>query len=160
PVVLRSAELKVTLDGNDSLPYSYELSSGARIRGEDFGRRVSATICHRSAWMFPTLDVLPSSRTISPTRADFLFEVKQESQTAVRFTIRYELNEATLHTTLEDVQESPGFELIDVALPCLATVHEEDGQAWLAHGDDGGSLVMLREAKAGELPPNTFWGAV
>jgi hypothetical protein len=160
PVVLRSAKLKVTLDGKDGLPYAYELLSGERIRGEDFGRRVSATICDRSAWAFPTLDVLPTSHAIRPTRADFLFEVKQESKTAVRFTIRYELNDSTLHTTLEDVQESRGFEMIEVALPCLATVREKDGQAWLAHGDDGGSLVMLCEAKAGELAPNTFWGAV
>ena len=45
-------------------------------------------------------------------------------------------------------------------MPRLVSVRESDGGAWLAHGDQGGSLAVLSEAKAGSLPPNTFWGSV
>src|SRR5260370_16325054 len=62
--------------------------------------------------------------------------------------------------TREDGKEQEGFELIEVALPRLATVREEDGAAWLAHGENGGNLAILNEAKAGSLPPNRFWGNV
>jgi hypothetical protein len=139
PIVLQSAKLKVILDAEDGLPYSYELSNAERIRGEDFGHRIRATICNRDIWAFYTSDVFSLGHKSNPYRADFLFEVRHESKRAVRFNIRYELHEATFHTSLEDVQESLGFELIDVALPCLAAVREQDGRAWLAHGEDGGS---------------------
>ena len=56
--------------------------------------------------------------------------------------------------------EEQGFELIDVGLPELASVHEEDGGAWLAHGDGGGTFSMLSKAKSGHLPANRFWGGV
>lgn len=46
----------------------------------------------------------------------------------------------------------PDYELLEVALPRLATVREEEGPAWLAHGDDGGSLVPPGDAKTGQLP--------
>lgn len=48
----------------------------------------------------------------------------------------------------------------EVTMPALVTVSEQDGAAWLAHGDTGGSLTMVSEAKAGSLPPNRFWGEV
>ena len=35
-----------------------------------------------------------------------------------------------------------------------------DADAWLAHGDSGGDMVALREAKAGRLGLNTFWGEI
>jgi hypothetical protein len=70
------------------------------------------------------------------------------------------LKDATVHITLEDIQEPNGYELIQVELPCLVTVREEDENAWLAHGDSGGSLAFLRQAKTGQLAPNTFWGDV
>jgi len=54
--------------------------------------------------------------------------------------VRYELDGAEVLVSLEAVFEEQGFELIDVALPDLASVREEDGGAWLAHGDGGGSM--------------------
>ena len=47
-----------------------------------------------------------------------------------------------------------------MALPRLAAIREEDGPAWLAHGDDGGWLATLKDATPGSLKPNTFWGNV
>ena len=45
-------------------------------------------------------------------------------------------------------------------MPSIVTVHEREEDAWLAHGDAGGDLVALRDAKAGKLRPNTFWGEI
>src|SRR5207248_10686634 len=36
----------------------------------------------------------------------------------------------------------------------------EDGGSWLAHGETGGSLAMLKKAKPASLPPNRFWEKV
>ncbi len=79
---------------------------------------------------------------------------------AADFTLRYAIDGSTLLVTLEDVHEHDGFELIAVSMPALVTVHEGDKDAWLAHGDAGGDMVALREARAGKLGLNTFWGEI
>jgi hypothetical protein len=160
PIVLTSPILKVVLDRKDGLPVEYQLSPGQRMSGEVFGRQIAATVCDRNDWAFTTTNVAAPSVKSSAGSVDFSFEVLQEGKPAARFTVRYALVESTVRITLENVREYDGFELIEVALPDLATVREEDGEAWLAHGDDGGSLVKLSEAKEGTLPPNTFWGNV
>jgi hypothetical protein len=50
--------------------------------------------------------------------------------------------------------------LISIAMPSLVCVDEDEPDAWLAHGDAGGDMVALREAKAGKLGLNTFWGEI
>jgi hypothetical protein len=65
-----------------------------------------------------------------------------------------------LLVTMEAIEEQPGFELIDVNMPSLVTVRESDEQPWLVHGDQGGSLAMLSQAKPGSLPLNNFWGNI
>lgn len=177
PIVLRSKELEVTLDGDDGLPYEYRwLATGARLRGEDFGMKMTATVCQRDSWRFFTATVeQPQSFNTTVERpqssqgnhasvARFHFTVRDgsgDSATAcASFTLHYELAGATLRITLDDIAEMNGYELIDVAMPRLATVREEDGAAWLVHGDSGGSLVMLADATAGTLAPNSFWGHI
>ena len=94
------------------------------------------------------------------TQADFHFQVADTGKPAASFTLRYKADDATVYITLEDVHEAEGYELIQVELPRLVTVREEDGAAWLAHGDSGGSLAFLKQATPGRLKPNTFWGDV
>jgi hypothetical protein len=62
------------------------------------------------------------------------------ARSAAEFKIRYEIESSILQVTLEDVKESPGFELIEISLPRLMTVREEEGSAWMAEGRHGGSL--------------------
>jgi hypothetical protein len=62
--------------------------------------------------------------------------------------------------TLEEVREHDAFELISIAMPSLVCVDEDEHDAWLAHGDAGGDMVALREARTGKLGLNTFWGEV
>ena len=63
------------------------------------------------------------------------------------FIIKYVIDGLSMVVTMENVVEHPEFQLIEVGLPNLATVREEDGAAWMAHGRDGGELVELRNAK-------------
>src|SRR5579884_2200309 len=161
PVVLKSEELEVVLDRKDGLPYEYHLlRAKTQLRGEDYGKQISATICDLGQWKFSPITLTTVSAETTANQADFHFQASQEGKPAVNFTIRYHLQGSTLTVTLEDVQEHEGFELIDVSLPRLATVREEDSGAWLAHGENGGDVAKLSEAKAASLPPNRFWGKV
>jgi len=161
PVLLRSSKLQLILDREDGLPFQYQLLAAKEsFRGEDFGKQIEVTICQREAWKFVTVPIRPTRLKRTPGQADFSFDSVLDGKPAASLVLRYAVQEATVRITLEDVQEHAGFELIEVALPRLVTVREEEGTAWLAHGDDGGSLALLRDAKQGELLPNTFWGNV
>ncbi|MGH9402335.1 MAG: endo-alpha-N-acetylgalactosaminidase family protein [Terriglobia bacterium] len=161
PVVLRSSSLEVILDRNDGLPYEYRLLPvNLRMRGEDTGGKIGATLCRRAPWGFASVSVTASSVTAGKTQADFHFEAAYEGAPAAAFVIRYTLDGSTVFVSMDSIEEREGYQLIEAALPRLATVREEDGPAWLAHGEEGGSLVALSEAAPGHLPPNRFWGKV
>jgi hypothetical protein len=150
----------VELDGSDGVPYGYRLLSSNPgdlnlIRGEDSGRLIDVTIFNRQTHEFRQIEARPVNADVGPAEADFHFNLP-----AAVFTLRYAVTGATLRVTMEDVTEKPGWELIEVALPDLATLHEEDGPAWLAHGDSGGSVVTLAKATPGRLAKNRFWGGV
>jgi hypothetical protein len=161
PVILRSSTLEVILDRNDGLPYEYRLPAARmRFRGEDFGEKLRATLCRRQPWGFASALVTADHMNTNGMQADFHFAAVYEGKPAARFVLRYALQESTVLISLESVEEREGYELIDLAMPRLATVREEEGAAWLAHGEEGGSLAMLDEASPGQLAPNRFWGKV
>ena len=160
-VVLRTAELEVTLDREDGLPAGYRvLAGGGTVRGEETGRAIAVTVCRKEPRSFVVVSVKPGRVERTGEHADFAFDVNVNSEPAASFVLRYRVEHAILFVTLEQMQEHPGFELIEVALPQLATVREEDGGGWLAHGDSGGNLACLAEATPGALPSNRFWGNV
>lgn len=161
PVTLHSSVLEVTLDGADGLPYQYRLlKSGVRFMGENTGKLLSILLNRHQPWGFATVTAKPHHSKISTRSADFHFTAQYGSSAAVDFTLRYTIESGTLHVTLEDVHELEGFELISLSMPSLVTVHESDAGAWLAHGDAGGDLATLREATAGKLGLNSFWGEI
>ena len=163
PVVLRSKMLRVTLDASRGIPLEYRMiRSGLRFEGETQSKiPLMATICCRNPWNFERVAVVPSSQHISGAQADFRFEVKYKgNMPAAAFSLRYVLDARTVFVTLEDVKEYAGFELISLAMPALVTVSESEENVWLAHGDSGGDFVALKEAKAGHLAPNSFWGEI
>ena len=160
-LILRSPQLEVVIDRDRGLPSEYRLlSNHAVIHGEEAGHDVTATVFRAQPYKFQNETVTPQSVKATETRADFLFSVQQDGQPAASFTLRYDLQGAAVFVSLEDVQEKPGFQLIDVGTPDLATVREEDGGGWLAHGETGGNLIQLSQAKPGHLPPNRFWFGV
>lgn len=159
PVLLRSSQLELILDRKDGVPFSYRLlSNGATLRGEDLGRQVSVILCRKAPWKFIESPVAAAHADITGSTTAFKFEALDNGTRAASFALRYELRDTTVTATLEDIAESPGYELISVELPRMVTVRESDHGAWLVHGDTGGSFVMLQDAKPGELPPNQFWG--
>jgi hypothetical protein len=161
PLVIRSSSLEIKLDPKDGLPVEYRfLANMATMRGEDFGVPIQATVCDRAAWKFTVVPVTCIEVKAKSSQAGFSLRATVDGKPAASFIVRYVVDGPTLRVTLEDVRELGGFELIDVSLPRLATVREEDGSAWLAHGNEAGSLAMLNEAKPGVLPPNTFWGNI
>ncbi|HKO18184.1 MAG TPA: endo-alpha-N-acetylgalactosaminidase family protein, partial [Acidobacteriaceae bacterium] len=152
----------MALDPADGLPFSYKLvKSGIVFRGEDTGTPLKARVCRLEPWTFADVELRPSNHRSSTRVADFTFTANHEGGTpAAEFRLRYALDGNTLVVTLEDVHEHPGYEFISLSMPALVSVHEDEKDAWLAHGDDGGDLVALRDAKAGKLVPNTFWGEI
>jgi hypothetical protein len=160
PVVLKSSQLEVTFDPLKGLPTEYRLSSNkATIRG-GVSSEVTVTIFRSNPRRYTNFAVRPEVIRSNKTRADFQFTVREKGAPMASFLLRYELNGAEVLVSLEAVLEEAGFELIDVGLPELASVREDDGGAWLAHGDGGGTMAMLSKAKPGRLPPNRFWGGV
>lgn len=161
PITLHSPTLKLILDPTDGLPFSYTLLKSTTVfRGEDVGVPLKIRICRREPWAFADVEVRPATHTINSRAADFKFTANYGSAPAVDFTLRYALEGATVVVTLEDVSERAGYDFISLSMPALVSVHEDEKDAWLAHGDDGGDLVALGEAKAGKLAPNTFWGEI
>ena len=60
----------------------------------------------------------PKAQPPSPSRPS------PEKTRTTSFTLRYELRDANLIITLEDITEAEGYELISVEIPRLVTVHE------------------------------------
>lgn len=159
-IVLHSQQLEALLDGDTGLPYEYRLANKAVIHGAVSEKRVVATVFRSETHQFAKIALTPESHDISGARCDFLFKARQDGQAAASFVLRYELKDSAILVSLENAVEGARSQLIEVATPDLATVYEEDGGGWLAHGDTGGNLIKLSEAKTGRLPPNRFWFGV
>ncbi len=146
PVTLRSDRLSVTLDGNDGLPFCYQFG-GQTIWGEDVGAPIVAILCRMKPRKYFTVSLRAGSVARTQRSVVFNFQVLCEQEIGAKFSLRYAIAGASLTLTMESVVESPGFELIEVAMPSLATVRETDEGAWMAQGRDGGSFVRVAQAK-------------
>src|SRR5690348_10513301 len=72
PVVIKSAQLEIVLDRTDALPFEYRLPAlRTRMRGEDRGGQMTATLCRRKPWGFVTSLTEASSVDATDTQADF-----------------------------------------------------------------------------------------
>jgi len=160
--VVRSSALELTLDAETGLPSTHRLvRSGIVFRGEEPGILLKARICRLSPRNFADVELKPTGHSVASGLADFRFTAKyDDGSPAADFAVRYALQGSTVRVTLEDVKENANSELISLSMPSLVTVDETERGAWLAHGDDGGDLVGLKDAKAGKLPLNTFWSEI
>jgi hypothetical protein len=151
--------LKVTLDGADGVPYRYEYG-GQAIWGEDAGSPIEAIVCRLNPRGYRTVALKAASvaRTVRGVR--FTFDVPWDDRVAVQFSIHYALEDASLTVTMEQVKEHAGFELIEAALPSLASVRQTDEAAWMAQGRDGGSFVLVAEAKPYRYDDDENFGRV
>lgn len=160
-LVLRTPSLELTLDADYATPSSYRLiRSATTFHGADAAIPLKARLCRLSPWAFTDVDLKPSTHTTHSNHADFTFTAQYDTTPAADFTLRYALDHNTVRVTLEDIREHDGFQLISLSMPTLVSVDESDANAWLAHGDDGGDLVALKDATPARLPLNTFWGEI
>ncbi len=159
PIVLKSKDLTVTIDRATGLPYQYNYH-GTTIWGADTLKNIAVTFCRLKPRQYFTRALKPVAAQVAPTEANLTFKAESQKLSAAVFHIKYELKEASLVVTMENVTEQNGFELIDAALPNLATVREEDGTGWLAHGEDGGEMVNLKDAKPNQLPVDGYFGDI
>ena len=134
------------MDGDDGLPYRYDYC-GETIWGEDAGAPITAILCRMEPRSYKTVPLKVTSLERNPRGAVCTFDVPWEEQAGARFAIRYAIDDSSLAITLESVVEHSGFELIEIALPNLATVGEGDRAAWMAQGRDGGSFVRVAQSR-------------
>jgi hypothetical protein len=119
--------MEVTLDRTDGVAFAFHLSvNGATLRGEDFGRKISITICQKTPWKFLELETWPKDVKATRSAVDLHFETNNGNVKVASFTLRYELDKVTVTNKFEDVTEVLGYEFISVNLPRLVTVREED----------------------------------
>jgi Endo-alpha-N-acetylgalactosaminidase len=159
PIVLSVDGLSVVLDRADGLPYQYHLGKN-HIWGEDSGIPMTAILCRMKPRSYTTVTLAPISARIGRSEVNFSFALTDHAEPAVSFNLRYSLRRSSLMLDMENVREQSGFELIEISIPDLATVREEDGPSWFAHGNEGGSVVELSHAKAYRMPENRAFGQI
>ncbi len=159
PIIIESSSLSLVLDPSDGLPYKYLFGEG-HIWGEDSGSPMTAILCRLKPRSYTTVTLTPTSSKVSESEVSFLFETAYQGHPAASFVLRYSLNSSSVTLSMEKVQERRGFELIEVSIPDIATVREEDGPSWLAHGNDGGAVVNLSDSKPYRMPEDRFFGKI
>ncbi|MDP9080004.1 MAG: endo-alpha-N-acetylgalactosaminidase family protein [Bacteroidota bacterium] len=158
-VTIKSALLTVNIDRTTGLPYNY-LFKGSNIWGVDSSRKLKATVCRLKPRQYVELKLSPLRIKAENEQAEVIFEASLNGLRAASFHIKYALKDAALVITMEQVREYAGFELIETALPDMATVHEEEGGGWLAHSMGGGELVDLKNARSGTIPFDSNFGEI
>jgi hypothetical protein len=159
PITLRSSNLNVTLDGTDGLPFQFKMGSQA-IWGEDTGTPITAILCRLKPRAYVTVSLKVALVRRTERRVTFKFEAAWNGHPAARFSLSYQVKDASVEVTLEDVVEYPNYELIEVALPNLVTAREGDSDAWMAEGRDGGSFVRVAQAKPYRFEDDDHFGRI
>jgi hypothetical protein len=158
-IMLKADQLTAVFDAKDGMPYAFEYK-GQRILGENEGLSARAIVCRLAPREYRTVPAqLIGHRRASQTLI-FDYRVDYAGAAAASFSTHFSFAGASITITMETVKELPGFQLIEVALPQLATVREEDGPAWMAEGRKGGSFVRLENAKAYRFPDDEYFGRI
>jgi hypothetical protein len=67
--------MEVVFDRDDGVPFEFRLlANGAKLRGEEFGKKISATVCQKTPWKFLELETPATTITATPTAVDFHIE--------------------------------------------------------------------------------------
>ena len=159
PLVLRSAELEVVFDPFQAVPYSYRYQNQL-LTGESEGETPRAIICQLQPRLYRTVPIEVLHAQHSSDSIAFAVRVNFAGYQAAAFHLRYAIESSSLVLTMESIEEQAGFELIEMALPHLVSVHEADGPAWMAEGRNGGSFVRLEAAKAYRFEDSDYFGRI
>jgi hypothetical protein len=144
--VLKSKFLTVIFDAETGLPFQY-IFEEETIWAENAGTPITAIVCRLQPRSYETVPLKVVSAVETAESVVFTLAAPWQQGITTGFSLRFVLENASLAVTMEDVVEHSGFELIEAALPNLATVRESDEMAWMAQGRDGGSFARLSRAK-------------
>ena len=161
PIVLKSETMEIVLDGEDGLPYEYRLITlKSRFRGEGFGQPMTATVCRKTPWQFPTVSLKADSVRSKAAEVEFHFTVNVQQEPAVAFSVRYQLHGSTFTVSMSEVLErryrrlltvlpksyrkARGEELLGVLMDTA-----EEGQRWPALGEVLSLAALGVRARAG-----------
>lgn len=156
-VSIKSAQLTFIVNKATGLPYAYK-HNGSVIWGADADSSIRVIVCRLSPRKYETVALKPVWVKTTGSRAEVFLQAKMDGKTAVSFYLNYTLKNSSVTITMDRVTEQQGFELIENWLPNLATVREEEGSGWLAHGIDGGETVELKNARQNTVPPHGVFG--
>ncbi|WP_031079056.1 hypothetical protein, partial [Streptomyces sp. NRRL WC-3742] len=154
---IASGEVEVVFDTANGLPsrYAFAAWSNASLRGHDIGSgggRLAAASRDSSGGEFSGTDSLRLNRVekTSATTAKVFYDAYWSDGTTrtASLAIQYVVTGTNVDISLQNVTETPGYQLISVNLPSLLTVREEDGGApWVLDANGGGRLNPLANVK-------------
>jgi hypothetical protein len=159
PIRLANGELEVVFDLSSGLPHAYRYK-GQRLWGETGAESAQAIVCKLQPREYQKVSLKAAGSRLSRQSLEFAYRIDLENRPAARFHLRYALAGSAMQVTLESVTEAAGFELIEVVLPRLVAVCEEDGPAWMAEGRNGGSFVRLEQSRAYQFPDDEYFGRI
>ncbi|MEP6747978.1 MAG: endo-alpha-N-acetylgalactosaminidase family protein [Bacteroidota bacterium] len=159
PIVLRTPNLVVNINRTTGLPAGYSYK-GTTLHAGKPEARINAIICRLHPRTYATVPLSVSKIVSVRNEADVFFEASYDNKKACSFNIKYKLDSSSLVVTMAQVKEAENYQLIEAALPELATVMEEEGDGWLAHGLEGGGVVNLKNARNYELPEDDYFGNI
>jgi hypothetical protein len=157
---VNTGEVEIMFDADRGLPYSY-IFNGGSLRGDDTSLPLKAIISVLQPRNYATVYLRTASVEIQGAVATFHYQAKYGKQVAAEFSLVYEAEGKGMHLSMRSVVEKPNFQLIELAIPRLVSLREEDDAAgWLAQGRDGGSYVQLSKAKAYKFPNEDYFGRI
>lgn len=158
-LALRSGRVVAYIDRKTGLPADYVFNGGTILAGSP-GECIQAIVCRLHPRSYKTVALSPSKIVSGYNQADVYFESTYDEKPACSFHIKYQLDSNSLVITMENVREFENYELIEASLPELATVREEDGDSWLAHGLEGGAVVNLKKAVSYQVHDDDYFGNI
>ena len=155
---LAGGGLKVTLSAAQPRLIGYELPDGRKLPGDSSGYPLRARICRTAADQYRTIclrDAACCSLQHQNGEARYSIQVRDQGQLAARFDLGFQVQANVLHIHIKNVREEPGFLLMDVWLPQLASVRAPAGQ--LVVPTQSGRLVPLERSAPGQHVIGVNW---
>lgn len=161
-MMFMNANIEVTFNPQTGLPLDYRRrADGGGFNGAASHESIMTRVCKVFPRSYANAPAVLKSVSKGMSCISFSFDALYDGIRAASFEIRYLLGKSSVTVSMEEVREYEGFEFIEAEMPCLASITEtEDEGAWLAHCNNLGNVVSLKDAKPGELPEHPYFGKI
>lgn len=163
---ISSAQVQVQFDTANGLPaqYTFPAWNNASLDGNDLnngGGALSADSRNSSDTDFSGTNSLRFDHIsiVSATEAQVFYNAywSDGATKTASLAIQYDVSGVNVNVTLQNVTETPGYNLISVNLPSLLTVRQEEGGSpWILDANGGGRLTPLATTTVGTEPKVDF----